>query len=175
MKNVRNPYLAVFVIAFILDVCLTSCDFVEKIDNYIQTEFSNWKKSRNPKTYRIDLSNNSATVIIPQFTVGIAGFNQVDWGELDIVEVMNELFQSLVTVKTDFNCKIYVNLYYYDTDNYGNKTCNERIYELLTISTTEVKRYKSSRYFEQDYNLIHQITRLPFDKKPIREFEYVVE
>ena len=47
---------------------------------------SNWKKSQKSKTYRIDLSDNSVTVLIPQFTVGIAGFNQIDWGELNIVE-----------------------------------------------------------------------------------------
>ncbi len=143
--------------------------------NSVATELSNWKKSQKPKIYRIDLSNNSATVLIPQFSVGIAGFNQIDWGELNIVEVIDELYQSLATTKTDFNCQIYVNLYYYDTDKYGNKTYNERIYKLLTIPTEEVKRYRNSSYFEQSYDIIYQITRLPFDKKPIKECEQVVE
>lgn len=138
-------------------------------------ELSNWKKTRDPQIFRIDLTNNSATIVIPQFTVGIAGFNQIDWGELDIVEVINELYQSLKTVKTDFNCLIYVNLYYYDTDKYGNKTYNERIYKLLTVPTAEVKKYRNGRYFEQGYDIINKITRLPLDKKPIRECEQVVE
>lgn len=149
--------------------------FVEKVENFIKSEFSNWKKSQKPQIYRIDLSNNSATVLIPQFTVGIAGFNQIDWGELNIVEVIDELYHSLISVKTNVDCKIYVNLYYYDTDKYENKTINGRIYELLTVSTVEVRRYKNSRYFEQNYDIINQITRLPFDKKAIREWEQVIK
>ena len=136
---------------------------------------SNWKKSQKSKTYRIDLSDNSVTVLIPQFTVGIAGFNQIDWGELNIVEVIDELYHSLISVKTNVDCKIFINLYYYDTDKYGDRTLNGRIYELLTVSTAEVQRYKSSRYFEQNYDIINQITRLPLDKKAIKEWKQVIE
>lgn len=136
---------------------------------------SNWKKSQKSKTYRIDLSDNSVTVLIPQFTVGIAGFNQIDWGELNIVEVIDELYHSLISVNKNVDCKIFINLYYYDTDKYGNRTLNGRIYELLTVSTAEVQRYKNSRYFEQNYDIINQITRLPFDKKAIREWKQVIE
>lgn len=136
---------------------------------------SNWEKSQKSETYRIDLSDNSVTVLIPQFTVGIAGFNQIDWGELNIVEVIDELYHSLISVKKNVDCKIFINLYYYDTDKYGNRTLNGRIYELLTVSTAEVQRYKNSRYFEQNYDIINQITRLPFDKKAIREWKQVIE
>jgi len=143
--------------------------------NSAATEISNWMKARDTPTFRIDITNDSATITIPQFTIGIAGFNQLDWGELDIDEVIDELFHSLLSVKTDFDCKIYINLYYYDANKYGNKTFNGRIYELLTVSTAEVKRYKNSHYFEQNYDIINQITKLPFNKKPIKEWEQVLK
>lgn len=143
--------------------------------NSVITEISNWKESQNPKTYRIDFSNNSVTVLIPQFTVGIAGFNQIDWGGLNIVEVIDELYYSLISVRTNVDCRIFINLYYYDTDKYGNRTINGRIYELFTVSTAEVQRYKNSRYFERNYDIINRITRLPFDKKAIREWKQVIE
>lgn len=174
-QSKRGYLLIVLFTAFLLFCLVTKPPFVEKIYNSIKTEFSNWKKSHTSPIYRIDLSNNSATILIPQFTVGIAGFNQIDWGELNIVEVINELFHSLISVKTNFDCKIYVNLYYYDTDMYGNKTLNGRIYELLTVSTAEVRQYKNSHYFEQNYDIINQITRLPFDKRPIKEWEQVIK
>lgn len=137
---------------------------------------TSWNKLQTPqKIYRIDLSNNSATILIPQFTVGIAGFNQIDWGELNIVEVIDELYHSLISVNANIDYKIYVNLYYYNTDKYGNKTLNGRIYELLTVSTAEVRKYKNSCYFEQNYDIINRITRLPFDKKAIREWKQVIE
>lgn len=171
----RGYLLIGLLTTFLLFCLITKPPFVGKVDNFIKSEFSNWKKAQTPSIYRIDLSNNSATILIPQFTVGIAGFNQIDWGELNIVEVIDELFQSLISVKTNIDCKIYVNLYYYDTDKYGNKTIHGRIYELLTVSTAEIRQYKNSRYFEQNYDIINQITRLPFDKKAIREWEQVIK
>ncbi len=120
------------------------------------------------KNYAVELDKDIMIVTIPQFTVGIVGFNEIDWGELNIMEVVDDLFQKLKADKSNSTITIDIAMYSYGEDKYGNRHCVYRLYELMTVNLSEVKKYINCSYFERDYNIVHQITRLPFDKRPIK-------
>lgn len=142
---------------------------ISSLYNTISTKAQEFIQKKTPSLYTIELDKDLMIVTIPQFTVGIVGFNEVDWGELNIVEVVDEMYKVLKVNSPNSNVKIYISLYSLNEDRYGNKCRTYRLYDLMSVNTSEVKKYKNSDFFERDYNIIHQIRRLPFDKKPIKE------
>lgn len=137
--------------------------------NSISTNVQKFTQQEKKPFYAIELDNDLMIVTIPQFTVGISGFNEIDWGELNIMEVVDDIFQKIKTEAQHTTIKINISMYFDGEDKYGNKYYTYRLYELMTVNTAEIKRYKNSSYFEKEYNIVHQIIRLPFDKQPIKE------
>lgn len=161
-----NPILISLVIVWCGYI---SNSLISNLYNTISIKTQEFIQQKKTSLYTIELDKDLMIVTIPQFTVGIVGFNEVDWGKLNIVEVVDDMYNTLKANSPNSNVQIYISLYSHNEDRYGNKYRSYRLYDLMSVNTSEVKKYKNGYFFERDYNIISQIRRLPFDKNPIKE------
>lgn len=109
------------------------------------------------KAYKMHWNENMLIIEMPCPTYGVVGINKVDWGKVDIDDLLDDICDN--AKKCDYSqCVVCVVLIYKSKDRYGNDIVEKSdLYYLFSIDTSEARKYTSGKYLNGYYNITGRI------------------
>ena len=93
--------------------------------------------------------------------------NQENWNGIDLNEVIKEIFNQIRSNSSTEYTNLIIRFSYNHTDKYGNESIMYKEKPIGRISTNEVKKYKSSAYFDSNYHIRYNIEGVAFNYTPL--------
>ncbi len=132
---------------------LCSCSFIEE-----------------EKPYQVYWEENNLCVILSRPSVGIAGPNKVDWGGVEMSDVSDDIYRSIIRSDVTGNIFIWVRFKRTETDKYGNQTYDYDDFPIVTIPMDEAKKYRHGYYLDQNYHITSKIAETALSSVNIISF-----
>lgn len=118
---------------------------------------------QSDKSYTLELNGNDIYITMPHPTMGIIGINEVDWRGVQLSDVIEDVYQTILANSIYGECNLYVRFIIEETDKYGNKTENYDEHKILSLPIEEVKKYKGSKYLNKNYKISEKIYDAAFN------------
>lgn len=109
------------------------------------------------KDYKIYWDKDNLCVVMPYPTRGIANLNQINWGDVNLDEVAQDIYEEIIKNNSYLNIKVWVRFENPQFDKYGNETMVYDDFEIATIPLSEAKKYQSWKFLNQSYSIIYNI------------------
>ncbi len=115
----------------------------------------------NKKPYKVYWSGNNLYMEMQRPTVGVVGINQIDWGDVRLSEVMEDVLKA-VKEKDSYSSEfhLYARLTCNPKDKYGNSTERQDDYLVETIEFAEAKKYQTAQSFNGNYGITYKIEEI---------------
>jgi len=115
---------------------------------------SSWFSS---KAYKMRWNGNMLVIEMPCPTYGIVGINEVGWGKVDVDDLLDDICDN--AKKCDYSqCMVCAIFTYKSKDRYGNDIVEKsNLHYLVSINTSEARKYTSGRYLNESYNITGRI------------------
>lgn len=120
---------------------------------------------REKPKYTVYWENANLCIVMPRPTLGIVGFNEVDWRGVDLSKVMEDIYDEFILTRRSGTVQLWLRFEIPLTDKYGNETMTYEDYRLVEIPVSEAKKFKSGKYLEAEYRIIEKIKDVAFPFK----------
>lgn len=132
-------------IGTVLMLCVASCE-----------------STQTQKPFSIYWHDNNLCVTMPHPTSGIIELGKVDWGGVDLNQVVSDIFNECNNSKRSGEVTIWVRFENPQTDKYGNVTMAYDDHQIATILLSEARKYKSGKFLDTEYKLSQSIYNAAF-------------
>lgn len=109
------------------------------------------------KPYKLNWDRNLLIVEMPYPTMGGVGINKIDWGKVDVDDLVEDIYDELKDSRSQ-QCILSVRFTSKGKDVYGNDTSDKSsLYYIWSGSPAKVSKFQSGQYFNEYYHITERI------------------
>ena len=127
----------------------------------VSVVFTACNNRQTDKPYSISTNGNNlyVTMLHP-----VMENDSINWNGVFLTDVVEDMFQEMRNSSIKGGCHLYVRFENVSTDKYGNQSSRFDEKLIMTIPMSEVVKYTSSKYFNDNYKISEKITETAFPK-----------
>ena len=112
------------------------------------------------KPYMVYWEDNNLCLVLSRPSVGISGPNKVEWNGVDMSELRDDMYESIMKSELTGEFHIWVRFKRVETDKYGNNTIEYDDYKIESISMDEAKKYRHGYYLDKNYQITSKLSEI---------------